>query len=230
MLHGHNNPKYGKHDIAFRGMLRCAHDNCTVTAELKKKKYIYYRCTGHRGKCSLPRFREEEIAERLGHVLQDVCIPEEVAQSIEASLQRVHVQMRSQGAQERARMERDLAALHSRMDAAYTDKLDGKIPESFWQRKQADWQAEEFRINSQIAGLEEDKSGERLLNAQRILELSQKAYFLYLTRKPAEQAELLRKVLLNCSIDAVSLYPTLESPLISSSKGPKMKNGRGERI
>src|ERR1019366_9395653 len=121
----------------------------------------YYRCTGHRGKCALPRFREEEIAERLGHVLQDVCIPEEVAQSIEASLQRVHVQMRSQGAQERARMERDLAALDSRMDAACTDKLDGKIPESFWQRKQADWQAEEFRINSLIAGLEEDKSGER---------------------------------------------------------------------
>jgi hypothetical protein len=53
-----------------------------------------------------------------------------------------------------------------------------------------------------ITGLEEDKSGERLLNVQRILELSQEAYFLYLTRKPAKQAELLRKVLLNCSIES----------------------------
>ncbi len=113
---------------------------------------------------------------------------------------------------ERTRRERELAALYSRMDAAYTDKLDGKISEEFWQRKQADWQTEELRIKSLIAGLEEDKSGERLLNVQRILELSQKAYFLYLTRKPAEQAELLRKVLLNCSIDAVSLYPTFRKP------------------
>ena len=98
------------------------------------------------------------------------------------------------------------------MDAAYTDKLDGKISESFWQRKQAEWQTEEMQNQIANFGLEEDKSGEQLLNIQRILELAQKAYFLYLTRKPAEQAELLRKVLLNCSIDAVSLYPTYRKP------------------
>ena len=109
-------------------------------------------------------------------------------------------------------MERELAALHVRMDAAYTDKLDGKITEEFWQRKQADWQTEELRIKSLVGGLEEDKSRERLLDVQRILELAKDAYFLYLTRKPAEQAELLRNVLLNCSIDAVSLYPTYRKP------------------
>ena len=212
VLHGHNKPKYSKHDIAFRGMLTCAHDNCTVTAELKKNKYVYYRCTGHRGPCALPRFTEQEISERLGHVLQDVSIPEEVVQSISASLERVHVQMRNQSERDRARLERELAALYTRTDAAYTDKLDGKITEEFWQRKQADWQTEELRIKSLIAGLEEDKSRERLLDVQRILELAKNAYFLYLTRKPAEQAELLRNVLLNCSIDAVSLYPTYRKP------------------
>jgi hypothetical protein len=212
VLNGHNKPRYSKHDIAFRGMLTCAHDDCTVTAELKKKKYVYYRCTGHRGPCALPRFREQEIAERFGHVLEDVRIPEEVVRGIGASLQRVHVQARSEVAQERVRMERELAALRSHMDAAYTDKLDGKIVEDFWQRKQADWQAEEMRLRSRIAGQEEDNEGERLLNIQRILELAQNAHSIYLTQKPAEQAELLRKVLLNCSIDAVSLYPTYRKP------------------
>ena len=53
VLHGGNSPTYSKHDIAFRGMLTCAHDNCTVTAELKKNKYVYYRCSGVRGKCAL---------------------------------------------------------------------------------------------------------------------------------------------------------------------------------
>ena len=212
VLHGHNKPKYGKHEIAFRGILTCAHDNCTVTAELKKNKYVYYRCTGHKGPCALPRFREQEIAERLGQVLKDVSIPEEVVQSISASLQHVHVQMRNNTAQERARLERELAALHTRMDAAYTDKLDGKISGEFWQRKQAEWESEELRIKSLISRLDEDRCGEQVLSIQRILELAQKAYFLYLTRKPAEQAELLRNVLLNCSIDAVSLYPTYRKP------------------
>lgn len=36
VMHGHHKGKYGKHDIAFRGMLTCAHDDCSVTAELKK--------------------------------------------------------------------------------------------------------------------------------------------------------------------------------------------------
>ncbi len=212
VLSGHNKPKYGKHEIAFRGMLTCAHDDCMVTAELKKNKYVYYRCTGHRGKCALPRFREEEIAQRMGHVLRDVSIPEDVVRSISESLERAHVQMRKNAANERARLERELASLYTRMDAAYLDKLDGKITEEFWQRKQRDWQAEEFRIQSLVSGLGGDQSGERLLDMERILELAQNAHSLYLTRKPAEQAELLKNVLLNCSIDAVSLYPTYRKP------------------
>jgi DNA invertase Pin-like site-specific DNA recombinase len=227
VLNGHNKPKYSKHAMAFRGMLTCAHDNCAVTAELKKNKYVYYRCSGYRGKCALLRFREQEIADRLGQVLQDVYIPEEVVRGIGASLQKVHVQMRNQAEQERARLERELAALYSHMDAAYTDKLDGKITEEFWQRKQADWQTEDMRIKSLISGLGEDKSGERLLEVRRILELAQKAYFLYFMRKPTEQAELLRKVLLNCSIDAVSLYPTYRKPFDLIFKRAKNKEWSG---
>ena len=162
VLYGHNRPKYGKQDIPFRGMLTCAHDQCTVTGELKKNKYVYYRCTGYRGKCALPRFREQEIAERMGHVLRDVSIPEEVAQCIQSSLERVHAQLRQQAAQERAHLERQLAALYVRMDAAYMDKLDGKITEDFWQRKQGDWQNEELRIKSLIAGQGEDQSSEKI--------------------------------------------------------------------
>ena len=98
------------------------------------------------------------------------------------------------------------------MDAAYTDKLDGKISSEFWRRKQTDWEMEELRIKALISGLNEDKSYDRLQQVQKILELAKDAYFLDLTWKPAEQAELLRKVLLNCSIDAVSLYPTCRKP------------------
>ena len=212
VMNGFNRPKYSKHDIAFRGMLTCAHDNCTVTAEIKKGKYVYYRCSHGRGPCVLPRFREQEIAERLGHVLRDMSIPPKVARDIENALERAHVGTLDVLARERARLMRDLEAVRRRMDAAYTDKLDAKITEEFWQRKQAEWQTEELRIESQLAGLKEPAGEDRLLDARRILELAQHAHFLYLTRNPAEQAELLRKVLLNCSIDAVSLYPTYRKP------------------
>ena len=115
------------------------------------------------------------------------------------------------------------------MDAAYLDKLDGKINEEFWQRKQADWLSEELRIKGRISGLDEAKTGDRLLDVQRILELAEKAYFLYLTRKPAEQAELLKNVLSNCSIDAVSLYPTYRKPFDMIFKRAKCSEWSGRR-
>ena len=188
VLRGHNKPKYGKHDIAFRGLLTCAHDACTVTAELKKNKYVYYRCSGGRGPCELPRFREEDISEKLGNVLRDVSLPPEVARSIEASLGRQQDEMRKRAAGERARLERELNALHRRMDAAYEDKLNGTISDDFWQRKQADWESEDARLKGHISGLNESTVDDRMLDLRRILELAQRAHSLYLTRKPAEQA------------------------------------------
>ncbi len=212
VMHGYNKGKYRKHDIAFRRMLTCAHDNSTVTAELKKGKYVYYRCSGYHGKCELPRFKEEQISERLGDVLQNIHIPDEVLEKIENSLERESARSRNASAQQRGRLEQQLAVIQRRMDQAYSDKLDGKIPEEFWQRKMTDWQAEHQRIEMAITALNEQSQTDRLLDAKRILELANKAYFLYLTRKPAEQAELLRKVLLNCSIDAVSVTPTYRKP------------------
>jgi site-specific DNA recombinase len=79
-------PRKQKHEFAFSGLLRCAYDNCAVTAEFKKQKYTYYRCTGYRGKCDLPYFREEVMAERLGQVLQAIRIPDDILAQLEQSL------------------------------------------------------------------------------------------------------------------------------------------------
>jgi Recombinase len=51
VFRGHNKPRYKSHAL---GLLTCAYDNCKITAETKKQRYTYYRCTGYRGKCALP--------------------------------------------------------------------------------------------------------------------------------------------------------------------------------
>lgn len=79
---GHNRPKYGSQEIAFRGLVSCAYEGCTVTGEIKKGKYIYYRCTGYRGKCDLPRFKEDELALRLGEPLKHLRVPPKIVEQI----------------------------------------------------------------------------------------------------------------------------------------------------
>jgi hypothetical protein len=66
-------------------LLTCAYDNCKVTAEIKKRKYLYYRCAGYRGKCDLPYFREDELGDRLGQVLKDIHIPDDILQQLRES-------------------------------------------------------------------------------------------------------------------------------------------------
>lgn len=82
VLRGHNRPRHSKRQLAFRGLMTCAYDGCMVTGEIQKEKYTFYRCTGHRGKCPLPRFREADIAECLGESLKGIQVPPDVAASI----------------------------------------------------------------------------------------------------------------------------------------------------
>ncbi len=212
VLQGHHRGNYGKVDIAFRGMLTCAHDGCSLTGERKKEQYVYYRCTGYRGKCALPRFREEQIAERMGEVLRDISIPEAIATQIMNTMQGEEARIQAAETQQRQRLQERLDNLHRRQDQAYTDKLDGRITEEFWQRKQQEWQREEMELEAALDAAKQPRTAQKLLDVQRTLELAQRAHSLYLTRKPAEQADWLRKVPSNCTIDGASITPTCRKP------------------
>jgi hypothetical protein len=47
-------------------LLTCARCGCMMTAELKKGKYVYYRCTGFKGRCGNTYIREEALSELFG--------------------------------------------------------------------------------------------------------------------------------------------------------------------
>jgi site-specific DNA recombinase len=102
---------------------------------VRKQRYVYYHCTGYRRKCELPYFREEELADRLGQVLADIHILDDVLASIQHSL--AADQQRNQQAvrEQRACLRQRLAVIRQRLDQAYLDKLDGKIDAAFWVRK-----------------------------------------------------------------------------------------------
>jgi hypothetical protein len=118
--------------------------------------------------------------------------------------------------------------VRNRLDKAYTDKLDGKITEELWSRKSAEWQTEEQQVRMAIHALAEIKP-EGMLDPIRILELANKAYFLYVKQSPAEKAKLLNLVLSNCTIDAASIYPTYRKPFDLIFAKAKNEEWRAQR-
>ena len=47
-----------------------------MIGELKKGRYVYYHCTGYKGKCPEPYVREETLVERFGELLQQLHLDE----------------------------------------------------------------------------------------------------------------------------------------------------------
>jgi hypothetical protein len=81
-----------------------------------------------------------------------------------------------------------------------------------WKSTESQFQNEELGIKAQLGSLEDAKIRERLSEFFRTLELAQAAHSEYDAGKPSEKAKLAKSVLLNCSIDSVSLYPTYRKP------------------
>ena len=224
---GRNKPKYRKHNFAFASLLTCAHDGCTVTTELQKGKYVYYRCSHGRGKCSLPYMREQEVSDRLGDLLKDIYVPETVAQVIVGSLQVDSAHAESTRQQRITDGQQRLTALRTRMDQIYEDKLDGKITEEFWTRKMNEWREQERVLESQLLALTTCVTTDIVLSAKRIFELANQAHFLYLTRNSVERGQLLKSVLLNCATDGISLWPTYRKPFDLIFEHAKTENWSG---
>jgi hypothetical protein len=77
---------------------------------------------------------------------------------------------------------------------------------------QRDWQQEEMRLEGLLVALQAPLEPERLLDAERALELANKAHSLY-ERQPCEdKGKLLKIVLSNCSTDGVTLWPVYRKP------------------
>ena len=224
---GRNKPKHRKHAFAFAGLLKCAHDGCTVTAERQKGKYVYYRCSHGRGKCSLPYMREQEVSDRMGEVLRGIYVPETVGETIVASLSSDSARADAERQKRLDATQQRLAALRSRMDQMYEDKLDGKIDDAFWGRKMNEWREQERRLESELSRFKVEITADSVLTAKYIFELANQAHFLYLTRNHAERAQLLKRVLLNCDTDGVNLWPVYRYPYDLISERAKNQEWSG---
>jgi len=175
---------------------------------------VYYRCSHGRGKCSLPYMREQEVSDRNGGSAQGHYVPEAAAKTIVASLSSDSARAESERKKRMKATKQRIAALRTRMDQMYEDRLDGKTDDEFWARKMNEWREQERRLESELLRLKVEVTADSVLTVQSILELANRAHFLYLTRNHAEPGSIAETCLLNCDTDGVTLWPSTESRTI----------------
>jgi hypothetical protein len=73
-------------------------------------------------------------------------------------------------------LKQGLSSVRHPLDQAYLGQLGGKIGEEFWTRESAEWIAEVQQVSLAIQALAQ---AIRIIDAVRIIELANKAHFLY---------------------------------------------------
>ena len=207
-------PRPKRRHFAFTGLVKCGHCGRSMTAEIKKDKYIYYHCTGCGMACRKPYVREEELSRLLGETLKAIRIDEDVLEWLVEALRASHADEKAHRDQMIASLRRSYDRIKNRLDQMYVDKLDGKISEGFFESKKTEWAAEQNKI---LANLEAHQNANvnYLEKGVEILELAHKAHSLYLAQIPHEQRRILDCVLSNCTFSEGQITTTYRKPFDS---------------
>ncbi len=216
----------------FKGLVRCGRCGCLVTAETKKGKYTYYHCTHARGECDERAVREEDLAAMLGEPLKSLRLDESRVRWILGHIRQDDEKSRQRRTAARRKLEGERADIERRLDLIYEDKLAGTITESFWKRKHDECMDRLGWIDGELARGDGNEGGD-LASVERILELTQKAYSLYLAQNPDEQRKMADLLLYNSTLKDRKVRVELRHPfdlIADGANEDREKVRRGESI
>lgn len=216
-----------KHDFAFSGFVRCGHCGCHLVGELKKAKYVYYHCTGHRGKCSEPYTREEVMEAQFSASVRELIVPPGVLAWLQEVVNESDVTERAAREREVKRLEEQHRRVESKLEAIYEDRLEGRISLEMYDRK-----AKEFRMQ----GLEllrrmndiRAMDPAPVQGAIDLMGITSRAADLFLAQPPHEKQQFLRLVLKSAQWQHGRLQVQFENPFQALTRSNKLSQTKHE--
>jgi site-specific DNA recombinase len=200
-----------KHQFAFSGLLTCGHCGCALVGEIKKQRYVYYHCTGYRGKCPERYVREEVLEAEFSRLLDRLSFDGEMLDWVRDALHESHAAQRTDQESAVARLQLEYDRLQKRLHAMYVDKLDGSISPEFFEQMSTEWRREQADC---LRKMEQLRNADQtyLDDGVRLLELAMNASRLFEQQEPREKRKLLDFLLSNSTWKEGRLHPNFKQP------------------
>lgn len=213
-----NSKKQNLIPFTFKGIFTCGECERCITAEKKKGRYVYYRCTKYKTDCSQRPVKEETIMQSVDKLLDPLQAIDEngIAYAVAALKQSLETK---RGWHNRAyeAMLAEKTRLKHRLDKMYEDRLDDKITEDFYEQKRKEYTDRIEDLDIKIA-----KHDRADINYHefglRILELSRNAKKLFESGNSTEKQEFLRFLLSNSTLKDGKPEFALKSPFFEIAK------------
>ena len=178
---------------------------------MKKRKYVYYHCTGNRGKCPEPYTRQEILSRKFANVLQELVIPQPILDWLgDAVLESDHTEQAAR-AQAIKKLQARYDQIEARVGTMYMDKLDGRITQEFFDKHAATLRREQDGLLCKIQGIQKAALAP-VDQAVDMLRLTSRASELFLQQSAAEQRRLLQVVVEKAAWRDGALQTTLFEP------------------
>jgi len=200
-----------KHDFAFTGFIRCVHCGCGLVGELKKQRYVYYHCTGHRGKCQEPYAWEEVMQDQFAAALKELVIPPGILKWLQESASESDLNEQADRDRELKRLEQQHRRLGSKLDVLYDDRLEGRISPEMYDRKALECQNQATSLERRIEGIRASAPAP-VQGAIDLMELTSCAADLILAQPSHEKQAFLRLVLKSAAWRHSELHTQFEEP------------------
>ncbi len=200
-----------KHDFSYTGLVHCGHCGCLFVGELKKRKYVYYHCTGNRGKCPEPYTRQEALTTEFAHVLQELVIPQPILEWLDDAVLASDRTEQASRAEAIKKLQARHQQIEARIETMYTDKLDGRITQEFFDRQAAAWRREQDGLLGKIHEIQKATPAP-IDQAIDTLRLTSRASELFLQQPASEQRRFLQVVVENATWQDGTLRANLFEP------------------
>ncbi len=192
-----------KHNFAFSGLIACGHCGCSIVGEIKKQRYIYYHCTGYKGRCNEPYVREEILERQFSDLLGRLSFDDEALEWVREALHASHADETREHEGPPKSFRPNIGVCKAGWIAMYIDKLDGRVDATFYERMSTSWREEQTRCLREI---ERHQAANKsyMDEGVQLLELARNARPLFEKQEPREKRRLLNFLVSNCSWRAAS--------------------------
>jgi site-specific DNA recombinase len=200
-------------DFILKGLLKCQNCGCTISAEIKKGKFVYYSCTNAKGICKRVYIPEKDLLKPIYEVLERFeSISEHTQNQLVEELRKNTEMEKVFHKAQISRMQNEYNNIKAKQNRLLDALLDQSITKDIYDKKH-----QELRDQIQTLEIEMSEYSKADFEYQNtvatVISLARKARTIFdNSSEPARKRQFLNYLLQNPTVKGKKLYFTIASP------------------
>ncbi len=229
ILDGRNHPRdqVEEKGFLFPGLITCGHCGGMLVGDIKKQKYIYYRCSRYKGNCKEPYVRQEKLLEQFVDIVARVSMTPRMHQWLGQALKENSDLIETEHARVLGRLRRDQDDIRERMKQAYLDHVDGKLDEGLFTRISEDYREDLKGLSREFDRLSEADNA-YIDDGIALLGIAKDARRMFAEADFSGKRNILHHLLSNCSYKDGEVSVSFRKPfdiIVESLPAAKASDG-----